>query len=139
MPSGILLLLMMKKHCLVVFPTAKLLLQVPCPPLTYPSLFILLFFILYPVSQPDRAREPISELGAGLPLGSLTAALRPEACRVPRPCCISHQARFWSCRYARYCIISIRYVQFAGGKPARGEDFLQTQSDSWPAGSRKRL
>ncbi|NXV53133.1 ATS14 metalloproteinase, partial [Uria aalge] len=34
--------------------------------------------------------------------------------------------------------ISIRYVQFAGGKPARGEGFLRAPSVSWPARSRKR-
>lgn len=42
--------------------------------------FILLYFdflLLFPVSQPDRAWEPVPEPGAGVPLGSRTATLRP--------------------------------------------------------------
>lgn len=111
MQSGMLLLLMMEKHRLGAFPTPKLLAGSFSPtnlPMFY---FILSSFLIdgflklfYAVSQPDRAREPIAEPGAGLPLGSLAAALRPGARRAPRPRRVPHQARFWSRRYARYCI-----------------------------------
>lgn len=56
------------------------------------------------VYKPDRAWQPISQPGAGVPMGQHAAAPRPGPCRVPRPRHLPHKARFWSRRYARYCI-----------------------------------
>lgn len=57
------------------------------------------------VHKPDRARQPVPQPGAGVPLGQHAAAPRPRPRRVPRSCHLPHKARFWSRRYARYCIL----------------------------------
>lgn len=56
------------------------------------------------VYKPDRAWQPIPQPGAGVPMGQHAAAPRPRPRRVPRSRHLPHKARFWSRRYARYCI-----------------------------------
>lgn len=75
----------------------------------YISIHSLLFFSsssrsYCAVYKPDRAWQPISQPGAGVPMGQHAAAPRPGPRRVPRPRHLPHKARFWSRRYARYCI-----------------------------------
>lgn len=84
------------------------------------------FPVLCAVSEPDRAGEPVPEPGAGLSLGTLPAALRPRARRAPRPRRLPHQARFWACRYARYCIGLDQVCAVCRGKKkaSEGRGFL---------------
>lgn len=56
------------------------------------------------VYKPDRAWQPIPQPGAGVSMGQHAAAPRPWPRRVPRSRHLPHKARFWSRRYARYCI-----------------------------------
>lgn len=55
------------------------------------------------VPEPDRAWEPLSQPGAGVPLGTLSAAPGPQPRRAPRPRRLSHPAGLRALRYARYC------------------------------------